>query len=93
MGSTTISTIRQNFNLILEWCIQRKQPNRDYQQVIAQPDPLGFLPSVIIEEGRGETTPVGTAATPMEPTATPNFFFLFFSFFSLNFFKIKNLIR
>jgi hypothetical protein len=47
-----------------------RERKRELPQVIAQPDPLGFLPSVIIEEGRGETN-------PMEPTAI-SIFFLFF---------------
>jgi hypothetical protein len=35
-----------------EW--REGERKRELPQVIAQPDPLGFLPSVIIEEGRGE---------------------------------------
>jgi hypothetical protein len=35
-----------------------RERKRELPQVIAQPNPLGFLPSVIIEEGRGETTPI-----------------------------------
>jgi hypothetical protein len=48
-----------------------RERKRELHQVIAQLDPLGFLPSVIIEEGKGETT-------PMEPTTISIFFFFLY---------------